>query len=470
VPKILVEPSLYLFLSTLSNLTFLAFASLLFSTARRRNGFAGIHDLISNTRVVALLRTEDESVDFSAETLFIPEPKQHIGPYVALDSLRKSARDELLLGYDIKLRRKIWINVLPAGAPALSDTRRDVARRGRLRWINGKRTPELSWDAYEAVEGSPFLQYLKKQNPWIQVRRWLLEIIDEISAGLRDRSMPSSLGLDQVWITSKGQVKMLDFGAPGLDPGSAIPERIDSPEDSRSIRVFLKQVILSALEGDPKCINDIRGGVPGIPLPLQARSFIQILDAENSLSMEELAGLLKSMIDKQEITSSFRRKRLGTILPFISMMFLAIIFQSTNQSDSTGTLIGWAISLGYVGVLASLSAFVFKGGLFLRNQGITIVNRDGSPASRLRALSRSLVGCSPMIIMALLPSFWNKTWLLFPSNVGNPLDVGKLGNLSFPSWLPVCCLAASILGSVWSVITPERSPHDRIVGTYLVPR
>ena len=182
------------------------------------------------------------------------------------------------------------------------------------------------------------------------------------------------------------------------------------------------------------------------------------------MSLEDLARILRSGINKPAVTSNFRLKRIGAMATNLAMMILPVSFSKTTPEGSLGTLIGWAISLGYLGILGSLSAFAFRGGFVLRDQGIAVVNRDGSPASRLRTFSRGLLGWSPMILLGLLPSFWNKTLLL------SPLTAEKTVGLSLPLWLSLFLLAVAILGSIWSIVTPERGPHDRIVGTYLVPR
>jgi hypothetical protein len=459
-------------ISVISYCVYVALIGLLFITARRGNGFAGIHDLVSNTRVISVLPVKDESVELSAETILVPETKHYIGPYLELESLRKSTHDELILGYDEKLRRKMWIHVLAAGAPALPDSRRDVTRQGRLRWVNGKRTPEISWDAYEALEGSAFLHYISKRNSWILVRRWLIEIIEEIETGLKDRSLLSSVGLDRIWITPKRRAKLLDFPAPGLDPGMKLPESGETAEDvtsMRSIRIFLKQMALSALEGIPRGFDDARMGMPSVPLPLQVRTLMKTLHTEKDASLEDLARLLRSWIDKEDITPitrKFRQTRLGAVVYYLCMMSLLTMmwlpdpFWRAAPEQSLRSL----IVLGYVGILGSLSALVCRGGMLLRGQGAAVVSRNGTPVSRPRTFVRGLVGWSPMILLGLLPSVWNRAWII------SPLAVKRTVGLSFPLWPSLFLLAVSIAGCIWSIVTPERGPHDRIVGTYLVPR
>jgi len=440
-----------------------ALSGLLFLTARRKNGFAGLHDLASNTRVVAMVPARDESVDLSAEEIFIPETKRYIGPYLDLESLRKSADIELILGYDEKLKRKLWIQILPSGAAPLPESRRDVARRGRLRWINGKRTPDNSWDAFEEVEGKPFLHHVSKRNPWPVVRRWLLETVEEIELGLKDGSLPSSLGLDRLWITGMGRVKLLDFPAPWLETGMEVPDPVGAAEGRisvGSIRIFLKQMALSALEGIPRGFDDARTGNPSLPLPLQARTFIQTLRAEKDTSLADLARLLRSWSEKQEINASLRMKRLGAVASYFSFMTLPV----SLSSDTTAGSIAALIVLGYMGIVGSLAAFAFRGGVLLKEYGLAVVDSAGTPISRWMAFAKGLLGWSPVILLGLLPSVWNKTWLLAPP------AAYKTAGLSFPLWPALALLAIAAAGSIWSVITPERGPHDRIIGTYLVPR
>ncbi len=451
----------------ISTLFYPSLACLLFATARRRNGHAGIHDLMSGTRVVTILPVRDETEELSFETISLPETRHSMGPYVVMESLRKAPDDELILGYDDKLKRKIWIHVRPPGTVPLPESRHDISRPGRLRWINGKRTPEMSWDAYEAPEGKPFLRHASKRSSWARVRIWLAEIIEEIGIGLEEESLPSLMGLGQIWITAKGRVKLFDFSAPDLDPKMKLPDPVEIsgvPESLRAMRELLKQAALSALEGVPRGLDDARRGVPSIPLPLQARSFIETLNVKKETDLAELAGLLRSWIGQPDLLSKLRLKRLGTVLLSLSMLAALDVFALLPRAESLQSLLGWSISLAYLGILSSLSAFANRGSFLLKAMNFAVVGSDGSPVSRRRAFLRSLIGWSPMIILGLLPSIWNRALVL------DPLAPDKIIGLTIPLWPSLFLLGIAFAGAVWSVVTPERGPHDRIAGTYLVPR
>ena len=115
---------------------------LLFSTARRRNGFAGVHELASGTRVVQRLARGARSVlGVTRDPAAVAgASRQLYGPYEAVGSLGRTDVGELLLAFDPGLRRQVWIHALPPGTPAVPPLVRDLSRPGRLRWLNGARS------------------------------------------------------------------------------------------------------------------------------------------------------------------------------------------------------------------------------------------------------------------------------------------------------------------------------------------
>ena len=58
------------------------------------------------------------------------------------------------------------------------------------------------------MDGQPLINL--GAQPWAAVRYWLLDLADEVEAGLTDGSTPV-LGLDRIWITSAGHAKLLDW-------------------------------------------------------------------------------------------------------------------------------------------------------------------------------------------------------------------------------------------------------------------
>ena len=144
------------------------------------------------------------------------EAKPTVGPYHVLETLETNAEGQWLLGYDLRLLRKVWIRTVPPGTPPVPAPLRNIGRVGRLRWLTGRRSPEENWDAFEGVSGQPLLRLIQDRQPWSQVRFWLYDLAREISAAEKDGTLPPVLALDRVWITGDGRAKLLDFPAPGL--------------------------------------------------------------------------------------------------------------------------------------------------------------------------------------------------------------------------------------------------------------
>lgn len=265
---------------------------MLFVIMRRRNGFSGLHDLLSRTRVV--VRSTDETRPIARNTtdfVSASAPVGRVGPYQVVEHLS----DSLLLGYDGRLRRTVWIRLLPQGTPALSPNRRDLSRPGRLRWLTGKRAAEKCWDAYEAVEGRPLVTPPFTPRPWSRVRHSLHDLAAELSAGLDDQTIPE-LALDRVWIAPDGHAKLLDWQAPGVEGESDASHAVGpTPADRRTAQKFLSNVASFALAGRP--VRDEPGvaGTAG-PLPLSARRFLRELGAQEFQSLRQVRQVLDLLI------------------------------------------------------------------------------------------------------------------------------------------------------------------------------
>src|SRR6185369_11155063 len=101
--------------------SFFVVVALLFCTARRRNGFAAIHDLFTGTRVISRVALQSRPGLAAGETPpLATESNAGIGPYHVLETIEKSANIEWLLGYDLRLLRKVWLRIVTPGTPPVS--------------------------------------------------------------------------------------------------------------------------------------------------------------------------------------------------------------------------------------------------------------------------------------------------------------------------------------------------------------
>jgi uncharacterized RDD family membrane protein YckC len=276
---------------------------LLFCTMRRRNGFAGLHDLASGTRVISRPAVAQRATlnDISSLT---PSPSSaaRFGPFEVVGSLGSIGTGELFLAHDPALRRNLWIHRQPVGTSPVPARRRDVSRATRLRWLNGRRDGETAWDAYEAPDGVPLLEL--PSQPWAVVRFWLYDLASEYAAGSKHDSLPPVLNLDRVWITSDNRAVVLDFPCPGVEHEKAPPVLVMADADGfAAAQRFLDGVAQKAFGASKACAHP--------PAPLHAQPFLRSLAERRFESAEILVGNLQSLLGKVAAVS--RRRRLAVI-------------------------------------------------------------------------------------------------------------------------------------------------------------
>jgi hypothetical protein len=97
------------------------------------------------------------------------------------------------------------------------------------------------------------------------------------------------------------------------------------------------------------------------------------------------------------------------------------------------------------------------GGPLLRAAGLAAVTRHGKQIGRLRSAVRVLVTWSAPIVMGIGQHFY------FEITGDNLFQTAAW-------WLAVATLGPVVLGALWTVAHPEQSLHDRITGTWLIPR
>jgi hypothetical protein len=302
--------------------------ALLFVTARRRNGFAAVQDLVSGTRVIsrtAFSARPGLSVSEAPPPNLDSAPT--VGPYHVLQTLADSGGVKWVLAYDLKLLRKVWLREVPPETPPVPPLLRNLGRVGRLRWLTGKRSPEENWDAFEAPTGQPFLELVRHPQPWGDVRYWLHDLAEEISAAQKDGTLPV-LALDRVWITVEGRAKLLDFSAPGLPSSAssqapkaaaAAPPMVSfSASTLQPFNAFLNAVAATALSGSPGAGTQPAAEV-GMPLALYARAFLRSFS--QMVGADAVAAALRPLLSRVAAVS--RARRAALVLGCIAFPVLA---------------------------------------------------------------------------------------------------------------------------------------------------
>ena len=390
----------------------------------------GLHDRLSGTHVVLRRRfTEKQAPSGQTRLVSAGAEQRVVGPYEVLASIGATGTGELLLGFDPRLRRDVWLHVQQPGEVSKPDVPHDIARSTRLRWLSGRRTDRECWDAYEVPAGRS-LSRLESPVPWSAVRRILLDLSRELDAATRDNSM-GELSLTRVWTTDDNHAKLLDFSAPGSSPAAAAVSSIS----------FLRDVA-----------NHLLHGASPTSVPFGASLTRQALHRGEISTPAQLATLLSASADGQDRVT--RRQR--------GMALAAGVLTCTVAGGWIGALVAVAMSpvidlrsvnpqlirvvaACFYACLGLAWAALWRGGFWLRSFGITVVTADGAVVSRGRAIVRAAIvwGSVPVAAVASL--------LGFPS-----LALG----------LGIC----QFVFILYAIDHPAQGLHDRLAGTYLVPR
>ena len=501
---------------------------LLFVTLRKRNGYAGLHDWLSRTRVVVRPRQQSRP-RYAAATPAVNQPLNppafdqpaSLGPYVIKGRLWERENEALLLGFDPVLSRPLWVHLQPAETAPVAELRQDLSRPSRLRWLNCGVTGDRRWDAYEAVEGTPLL-HCQQPAPWSAVRFWLLDMAEEVLGARRQPLTAPVFSFDRIWLACSGRAVVLDFPCPQL------AEMIPPPADfevttTEEAQWFLDAVARRTLEGPQTTARPLPVNAR---LPLPAAGFLDRLAQGSFDRLELVAGNLRHFATlPAEISRSWRIASLAllpiTITALALFLSIALYFGivkpqlAAEQSSPTrathsiasgrhvpGTGTGtnhptthtgksgpvhWEaedqelrspafiyycfIAFSILGIILAvgtdLSAAFFLGfNPLLKLFGMAVVSRQGRRASRWRLVLRSVVAVVPLLIA--LTIFYRLCELASnESAAGLPTPPHYV-------WVTHWVLTASgagllLLILVTAVLTPHRSLADRIAGTWLVP-
>ncbi len=518
--------------------------STLASSMRRRNGFRGLHELASGTRVVQVrspfARVQDSlPVPVQASVAAEGWPAD-LAPYVIESSLGETTAGVLLQGADQSLGRTVWIHARKGEAGAAGDARRALARPTRLRWLDAVRRGEFLFEVFEAPGGASLSACIAQgaRFDWATSRRILAALADELAHDSRPAC------IEQVWIDRTRNARLLDepIGKQGCALRSPIellsdaarllvPDRGLLPlggayanleEARRDLEGLARrptrltpagragQMAVAALApaialafitlsmfalADPidrfveclRCIEQLRAQ-DAAPPPAErmddddrkAREIV-IAALQGSPWMANFSSRLKpAQLEVQSralaahpVTSAeevaWARERI-VARPFHGGggdgdAATADIGPDSKVSVSPDAKVGirearWKVipmfiagAAGVWGVLSTLLALAFRGGLSLRLFGTGVRTKRGAQASRLRCGWRSLIVWIPLTTLY---------------GIGARLASGDHFVPGAAIVLVTALVHAACVGyAVWH---PSRGMQDRLAGTQLVPR
>jgi len=471
-------------------------------TMRKSNGFAGLHELASGTRVMRRRkptgRREPELADGPrplGEPPALETDGGRLGPYHLEGRIASCEDGELFLGRDDALGRPVWIR---AHAARPTD-HWDVNRAGRLRRLLRKEEEGRSWEAFEAPDGAGLARRVEARGTlsWEEMCRLLPTLVEELRTGCERGDLPERISLDHLWADASGQLRLLDFPLRDQRTGEASEDVASSDWG-----VLLHQLLLLGLEGRVVRLADLAGQLPRLPLPEHARELVaRVCDRVGEPpSLAWLHDQLSESATKPaRVTRSQRGMALAmSVLPVLFLALMVAFVMSHDAFQKGSFLFAWKFVLGLlygvgsgiaIGVVPAIAmTFIFRGGPWMRHYGIRVQTADGQRASRLRCFLRGLIVYSPALLM-VVPWIISVVVLLEQGHVPTP-HPGTQGFLSREAhlivyaggWLmgagdrwgitPMLPLtgAVFIAGAVQALVRPERGLADRVARTCLVPR
>jgi len=193
-----------------------------FLPALHRTDHAAWHDMKSSVRVVRNRELPQRMRVADALPQPVADGARPWGPFMPGVLIS----NDLRCGYDPVLHRRVLLQ--RADSAALSHARRDCERGGRLRWLQKVTDEEGAlWDAWQALAGAPLTMALRDSSPsWSEMVFWLQDISAELDASQKDHTLPTSLSLGQVWITTDGRAVLLDEPLLGQPP----QDEVENPQ------------------------------------------------------------------------------------------------------------------------------------------------------------------------------------------------------------------------------------------------
>ena len=355
----------------------------LFVTARRRNGWAAVHDLATGTRVVVRGGVAVRHTSSRAETKESAPPfkKRRCGPFTVTADLGATPDGQLCAAFDPILRRPVWIHTLSADRAAISPARRDVNRIGRLHWLAGRRAPEDNWDAFEAPDGAPLLASERfadatDRTPmvWPALKEWLLDLVNELSAAARDGTTPP-LALDRIWVRNDGRIVLADF--PVVIASASSPS--DRPHGLTPVGLLAAVAthVRSRIDGT------------GPQLPLSARALLDRWSSAPAPTLDETrTALMQAAATPDTITRA--RRAVPVAIAAVPALLLIVL--------------GLVLTSAVTGFLRSTDNLVLRWLETLSETKASEGSRLGDPAVR-DAVERYVVGQYGARLRD--PKFWN---------------------------------------------------------------
>jgi uncharacterized RDD family membrane protein YckC len=443
---------------------------LLFVTARPGNGYRGLHEFLSGTRVVRTgtrperVRRHRREIDSRVELSRPDGLPDRVGPFLVQGALSRADDLSILVAEDPALRRSVWIVRRPDSTRAWPVARHSVDRLTRLRWLSGGVESDARWEAVIAPTGRPLAECVSRRAPlpWREARPILHALTEELAAACDEGTLPDQLTLDQVWLRPDGQVLLLDVPC-DRSIGSAGAELGLTPE-GRALDL-LRAVAVVLLEGKARPLDQPRH-VRAV-MPCHASAILDRLMASPQ-RIPSLGEFLDEMRwiegERAELVSG---QRLVWLSSFVLATWVEIVFPITllvgfvtggfiqpeqmNQTDWGNQFTTRLFAI--MGLAVILWAFSWRGGLMRSLLEADFVRLDGRSASRLRCATREAMVWGPFVLLNLVSG-----------------GVASIVDMTEEDISSLILLFFPLLYAAHGLFFQGRMLQDRLAGTVLVPK
>lgn len=464
-------------------------SAILFVGARKENGYRGIHETISGTRVVRVSGTlesyrmhnipvtipistgmanamKSNTVD---ETLDFVSPQVSGEFKIAGELGRLHGTDcSVLLGRDESLDRDVWVLDSPPQAIIDAASRSSGARAVRMRILGVNDADHGRSVITEAIKGMPMAEFLRvtPNVDWRAFRPVLQELAGELALAEKDGSLPAKLCLAQIWIEEAGHPKLLEH------PIDAVAEGlVDQPKTSdEQQRWNNEQQSLKPAELIKALLNVFVRHHQAPAHVLTFREEVDVLDLEKD-GMTQIGDRLRELA---EMPSAWKwDDRLGAMAISIGME-LSIVSSLSIAAVMLVALIEPGVIAMSVGmfVVSSLIAIVggalSGGGVAFKISGVLVrENKTLQPASQLRTGLRTWVAWLPVIIgITGLSAITARNVVLahHQPEITQVIDFYLIASVLATFLM----FFVAFLCSVFSILRPSRGIQDLVCGTRLI--
>ena len=402
--------------------------------ARSENGYATIWEKVSGTQV--LIKPEGAvrpSVVVDTEFEMPVENTKQLGPF---NIVKKLVPGQWLAASDPVLSRQVWL--IKRDSENLADSRKNLARPGRLRWLQSIEADNSTWDAFDATRGISFLDYLKKVKniPWSALRFWLLDLASELWKAAGDNTLPNKLCIDNIWLSSQGSAVILEKPW----PYNGNQEELYSVNNIDSQQRFLSK---------------IADYVDSTTIPIHAKGFLDNLKNGNFDKLSFLTGILQGLSDRPaEVTKGIRAASIFVLPLFVWVAAFVGYYHDKQWNESTlSKIVVSALTVLGVLALTQMLELPFKNTIGQFTFRLAVIESNGRRAGIAKMFYRWLVVWLPLFIPIIVPT-------IFTYNGKHETSLTFTGII----------LALWICFAVYTVFHQKQGIHDKLTKTWVVRR